>query len=119
MSWLVPTVAAFFSAILGAMGMGGGGILLIYLTLYADVSQMKAQGINLVFFIPIATIALVIHSKNKLVRWKVALPSILTGAAGVFVGNWLAQSFGDNLLSKLFGGFLLIIGVRELLAKKE
>lgn len=119
MNWIITFAASFFSAILASMGMGGGGILLIYLTLYLSVPQLAAQGINLIFFLPIALTALLIHSKNKLVLWKVALPSIPAGIAGVFVGSFLANMFGNELLSKLFGGFLLIIGIRELMAKEQ
>lgn len=117
--WLLPVIASFFAAILGSMGMGGGGVLLIYLTLFGGMGQLAAQGINLLFFIPIAAIALIIHSKNHLVRWKVALPCLLTGVPGVFLGSWLAGVFGDGVLQKLFALFLLFIGVRELLSKKS
>ena len=117
MSWVWAVLASFFGAVISALGMGGGGILLIYLTVYLGMSQLEAQGINLVFFLPVAAVALCIHAKHKLIRWKVVLPFVALGLPGVWLGAWLAQKVGSELLSKLFGGFLLIIGIRELLSK--
>lgn len=37
----------------GAMGIGGGSVFLLYLTAFAGLDQMKAQGINLVFLSPL------------------------------------------------------------------
>lgn len=117
MSWLLIAFTSFFGAVLSALGMGGGGILLIYLTAYAGMRQQAAQGVNLLFFIPVAIVALCIHAKNRLIRWRVVWPCVLVGLAGVWVGARIALAMDPTLLGKLFGGFLLIIGVRELLAK--
>ena len=119
MELIFSLLAGFFAAVLGSMGMGGGGVLLLYLTLYANIPQLTAQGINLLFFIPIACVSLVIHIKNRLVRWKTVLPAIPAGLLGVFLGSWLATRLGSDILSKIFAVFLLWIGLRELLAKKE
>lgn len=61
------------------MGLGGGMILILYMTLIAGMEQLTAQGVNLLFFIPIATAALIIHTKNKLVKWKKIVPAIICG----------------------------------------
>ena len=87
MNWILIALASFFGAVLSALGMGGGGILLIYLTAYVGMQQQTAQGINLVFFIPVAIVAVCIHAKHKLLRWKVVLPCILVGLAGVWLGS--------------------------------
>ena len=104
---------AFCAAILSALGMGGGGILLVYLTAFAGVDQLKAQGINLVFFLPTAIAAVLLHLKNRLVKWRVALPVILTGLGGVWAGYELAGYIDQKLLSKAFSVFLLVVGIRE------
>lgn len=115
--WLFA--ASFAAAVLGALGMGGGGVLILYLTIAAGMDQLQAQGINLVFFLPVAAVALVIHSRNGLVRWRVALPCAALGLPGVYLGARLAAACGPELLGKLFGGFLLVIGIRELCGKKS
>ncbi|MFA9379797.1 MAG: TSUP family transporter [Acetanaerobacterium sp.] len=114
MQWLYASLAGFLAAVLGALGMGGGGVLLIYLTAFAGTPQIKAQGINLIFFIPIAVVALIFHAKNRLLDYKLALIGVATGIAGVFAGYAAAQWIGDRYLSKAFGVFLLVLGAREL-----
>ena len=117
MQLVVIFIVSFLAAILGSMGLGGGFILLIYLTAFANVPQFEAQSINLIFFIPVAIIALIIHSKNKLVLWKDALVSILFGIIGVFVGFYLASWAGSEIISWGFAGVVLFTGVKELFAK--
>ena len=46
--------AGFAAGALGAMGLGGGSVLILYLTLCAGLPQLQAQGINLTFFLPCA-----------------------------------------------------------------
>ena len=115
---MLPALAAsFLAAVIGALGMGGGSVLIIYLTAYLGLEQLEAQGINLVFFLPVAALALFFHQKNRLIKWRVALPCIALGLVGVYFGARLAMYVNPSLLGKLFGGFLLIISLREVFAK--
>jgi len=114
---LLALAASFLAAVIGALGMGGGSVLIIYLTAYLGLEQLEAQGINLVFFLPVAALALFFHQKNRLIKWKIALPCIALGLAGVYFGTGLAMRVSPSLLGKLFGGFLLIIGLREVFAR--
>ncbi|MDR2655415.1 MAG: sulfite exporter TauE/SafE family protein [Oscillospiraceae bacterium] len=112
-------LTGFASALLGALGMGGGGILLIYLTVFAGVEQLNAQGMNLIFFLPVAAVALIFHSKNKLVDWKITAFTISGGLAGVFLGKFAADFLGGEFLRKAFGLFLLVLGLKELFKKEN
>ena len=49
--WMIDIFAGFFAAMLSAMGVGGGGLLVIYLTEILGMEQRCAQGINLLFFL--------------------------------------------------------------------
>lgn len=117
MNFFIVLIVSFLTGIFASMGLGGGMVLIIYLTVFAGVNQLSAQGINLVFFIPIAIISLIIHTKNKLIEWKKIAPPIICGTIGVFIGSLLANNLGSDILSKLFAIFLIIIGIRELFAK--
>lgn len=110
---------AFLTGIFASMGLGGGMVLIVYLTVFAGFSQLVAQGINLVFFIPIAIISLVLHTKNKLVEWKKSVPAVLWGTAAVIISAWLANRIEQSLLSKAFGIFLILMGLKELFFKSE
>ncbi len=114
-------LAGFAAGFIGALGLGGGGVLVLFLTAFMGMGQYKAQGINLLFFIPIGVFALILHCRKKLVDWKIALPAILCGLVGAAGGCFLANFVGAGLLRKLFGGMLLLLGLWELLGphKKE
>ena len=112
-------ISAFLTGILASMGLGGGMILILYMTLIAGMEQLTAQGVNLLFFIPIATAALIIHTKNKLVKWKKIVPAIICGVWSAVAGTYIAKSIGNDYLTKIFAVFVLITGVKELFSKTE
>lgn len=116
---IADILAGVLSGILGAMGFGGGGILILYLTLYKSVPQLTAQGINLIFFIPSAIFALIFHTKNKLVEWKIALKFIAFGIVGLIIGYLIVSSIDENIIRKIFSVILIIMGIKELLSKNE
>ena len=95
-------LAGFFSGIISGMGIGGGTVLIPALTIFLNVAQHNAQGINLLYFIPTALIALVVHFKNRAVDLKVAFPMMLTGVFGACGGAMLASVMEATLLKKLF-----------------
>lgn len=117
MSLIIIGIVSLLSGIMASMGLGGGMILIIYLTLFTDISQLRAQGINLIFFIPIAVISLVLHTKNHLVEWKKAIPAIIAGSITVSISAYLAAGFSQTLLRKLFAGFLILMGIKEFFSK--
>ncbi|MBR5272921.1 MAG: sulfite exporter TauE/SafE family protein [Clostridia bacterium] len=116
---LFDIIAAVVSGMAASLGIGGGGILIIYLTLFASMEQLKAQGLNLLFFIPCGIIALIIHLKNKLIDKAYSIPLICGGVVGVLVGNYLSTLIDTNILSKIFAVFIIFIGLRELLTKPK
>ncbi len=119
MSFLWAAVAGTLSGMIGAMGLGGGGVLIIYLTLFLGMEQGIAQGVNLIFFIPSAVIALIVYSKKKMIDWKSAIPASILGVAGAWLGTYLSSLMDGYWLSKLFGCLLLIMGVMQIFPKKE
>ena len=61
-------IAGIISGIISGMGMGGGIILIPVLTIFLGFSQKVAQGITLLYFIPTAVFALIVHIKNKTIE---------------------------------------------------
>ena len=111
---LLSFFAAFLTGIFASLGVGGGMILIIYLTVFAGYDQLSAQGINLVYFIPIAALSVIMHTKNKLIEWKKIIPAIITGIIFAVCGTFAAKYIGSEYLRKIFAVFILIIGLREL-----
>lgn len=94
--------------------MGGGTLLIPILTIFFKFKQQLAQGINLLAFLPCAIVSLIIHCKNKLVNFKIGVPIIITGVVASVFGSILAINIESEMLKKLFGGFLLVIGLIQL-----
>jgi uncharacterized membrane protein YfcA len=103
----------FFSGIIGGMGMGGGTILIPALILFANIDPKIAQSINLLSSIPMTIFALLIHIKNKKVILKLVIPIASFGILGAIFGSFLATYLSSEVLKKVFGVFLLVIGVLE------
>ena len=75
-----------------------------------------AQGINLIVFVPMSVVTLIIHCKNKLVDFKVGIPIMLSGIIASIAGSLLATQLSNGLLKKLFGGFLLLVGIWQIIS---
>ena len=118
MGWLLAVLAGALTGVLSGFGVGGGTLLLVYLTAFAGTPQNLAQGVNLLYFLPTAAAALPAHVKNGFVETPVLLPAILTGLAGAAAAAWAATALEVELLHRCFGGFLLIVGARELFSKR-
>ena len=111
---ILNAIIAVLSGFLGAIGVGGGSVLIIYLTLFLSMPQLKAQGINLLFFIPCSLVGLIFHIKNKLIDFKLPVPLILFVLLGVVGGFLLNQIMDETIIRKVFGAFIIIIAVYQL-----
>ncbi len=122
MNGALQAIVGFFAAVISSMGMGGGGILLIYLSAFTNTPQLKAQGINLLFFIPIALVSIFFHIRNGFIKKKAALFMILAAVPSALLGAYLSGNIHGDLLRKGLAIFLLILGVKEIILsfkKKE
>ena len=101
-------------ALLSGMGVGSGGLLVIYLSLFEKVPQLTAQGVNLLFFLFASSASLLIHIlKRKIYVGAVAVMSIF-GILGALMGSSAAAALPSDLLRKLFGGMLVLSGIISL-----
>ena len=113
MSWVWIAAASVVSGALGAMGLGGGGILLLVLV-WAGIPQMTAQGINLLMILPVGLLGLYFHRKNKLTDGRAAVPLLLGGLPAVLLGVLLGDRLGEETLRTCFGVLILLLAAREL-----
>lgn len=118
MIWISILIGALAGVISG-MGIGGGTILIPALSFFLHTEQHIAQGVNLLYFIPTAIIALIVHIKNKKVDFKIAIPIILLGIVGAVGGSCLATVIKGGLLKRMFGVFLLAMGLYEFFKKDK
>lgn len=112
---LIGTLLGFLSGI----GIGGGSLLILWLTVVLNVPHSVARSINLLFFIPSALIAAFFRWRQGALDLRKILPAVIAGciAAGLF--SWLSTILDAHILRKLFGALLLVTGVRELLYRPK
>ncbi|RKD34677.1 TSUP family transporter [Thermohalobacter berrensis] len=114
---MILFLVGFLSGIISGMGIGGGTILIPALIFFTSLSQHQAQGINLIVFIPIAIISLITHFINKNICIKLAIPIIISGLIGSILGSLLAVNLSSKALRKMFGLFLLFMGLYQIFSK--
>lgn len=104
----------FIAGIIAALGMGGGSILILLLSIFTENSQKMIQGVNLIFFIPTAIIAIIINLKNKNIDLNLSKIISVLGIIGSFIGSYIALKIPDEILKKAFIIFLIIITIYEI-----
>ena len=96
---------------LSGLGVGGGSLLVLWLTVGLGMAPENARVINLLFFIPCALGALLCRRTGKAPLGKI-LPAIAAGCVTAFLFSRL--NLDTTLLRKLFGGLLIVTGLREI-----
>lgn len=111
----VGTVLGFLSG----LGVGGGSLLLLWLTLVLDMEQSTARMVNLLFFLPSAAVACYYRRKQGTLDIKKMLPAIFAGCLGALLGTRIGAVLDTSALKKGFGVLLLATGIREILWKPQ
>lgn len=114
-SILIGTLLGFLSG----LGVGGGSLLLLWLTLVMGVEQSTARVMNLMFFLPCALIATCFRWKSAKPDWHLSLPAIAFGLLGAVLGNLMGPRLDIQLLKKAFGILFLVTGIRELCYRQK
>lgn len=117
MTNLLGVLVGVLTGILSGFGIGGGSLLLLYLTLVAGLPQYQAGGLNLLYFIACAPAALISHIRHHLVRWDAVKWCILAGMPTAVLAARAAAHMSTDWLRRAFGVFLLYVGFRELTAR--
>ena len=102
---------------LSGLGVGGGSLLMLWLTLVLEMPHAVARGINLLFFIPSALIASLFRRKQGSIPLKKIIPTLLAACIGTAIFSVISIYADIGLIRKVFGTLLLATGVRELLYK--
>ena len=115
MGFIVGTI----TGILSGFGIGGGSLLILWLTMVEHVAQYTAAGINLVYFLCCAPTALISHFRHHLVDKKIALWCAIAGCITSPLASLAAGAIPMDWLRRLVGILLLVLGIKELFAKKK
>lgn len=115
----VPVVLFISTALgfLAGIGVGGGSLLILWLTLVLGMAHPQARILNLLFFLPSAVVASVFRWRQGTLKLKKILPAIIVGCISAGVFSYVSTVVDIAMLKKLFGILLLGTGIREILYK--
>lgn len=104
---------------LAGLGVGGGSLLMLWLTIAVGMEYTNARIINLLFFLPTAVISTLFRHREGSVNLKKILPAIILGCVTAVAFSYIGQQVDTQYLKKLFGGLLIFTGIRELFSKPK
>ena len=110
---MIEFIVGIISGIFTGLGLGGGSVLILFLTLFFNIEQHVAQSTNLVFFITAAIVSIFINFKNKTINFKNSIFIIIFGIIGAFIGANISKNLDVTILRKCFAIFLLLVAVYE------
>ena len=84
-------IVSFLVALLMGMGVGGGGLFVIFLTMCLNYGQIYAQGTNLVFFIIAILSSIFVHLRKRKLYFKQIFVMAIIGSITL-----LAYPFFDD-----------------------
>lgn len=96
----------------GVLGVGGGILMVPFLTLVAGMPQHAAEATSLLVVLPTAVVASLVLRRRGIGELGVALRFGVVGAAGAAAGALLALALPGHLLRIVFAVFLALVGVR-------
>lgn len=111
--FLFPLLIACLLGFLAGMGVGGGSLLLLWLTQVTMMEQPQARILNLLFFLPAAIVSTLFRTKKKDIQLGITLPALIAGCSAAVIFSLLSRQLDVTLLKKLLGGLLILTGIRE------
>lgn len=112
-----PILAGLIGVTLGllaGLGVGGGSLLILWLTLILQIDYAHARALNLLFFIVTASTVSLFRWRKGLLKWDVVLTAALPGCIFAVIFTLIGKVLDAALARKLLGILFLITGIREL-----
>lgn len=111
--------AGVLVAILSGMGVGGGGLLVLYLVMIKNMGQTEAQGVNLLFFIVSAVCSIIYNRKKRKINFALCARLVAYGALGALAGAYFASEISPDVVRKIFGWMLCLAGIYSFFANRR
>jgi uncharacterized protein len=114
-SVLYPTLVAFgvlVGVASGLLGVGGGTLVVPFLTLAVGLSQHSAEATSLVVILPTAIAGSLALRRHGVGDLGVAIRLGVVGAIGSVLGALLALALSGSALRVVFAAFIGLVGLR-------
>ena len=114
MSFLLTLLVSAGLGLLSGLGIGGGSLMILWITLVCKMDFPDAKYLNLLFFLPPAFLSTVVRVMRKEISLKKLLPAALAGSLAAVLLAGISSSWDVGILRKLFGVLLLFTAWKEL-----
>lgn len=102
----------------GALGLGGGIIIVPALIYLLNFTQHQAQGTSLmVLLFPVGIFAVVNYYRAGFIDWKLALILMVGVVIGSYFGSMVSINIPATTLRRIFGFFIVLVGIKMILGK--
>jgi uncharacterized membrane protein YfcA len=99
----------------GLLGVGGGTLIIPFLTLAVGVSQHAAEATSLLVILPTAIAGSLALRRHRVGHLGLALRFGVVGAVGSVLGALLALALPGSTLRLVFAAFVGLVGLRLVL----
>lgn len=109
-------ISVLISSVLGilsGLGVGGGSLLMLWLTLVCGMEFTSAKCINLLFFLPAAAISCFYMRKQLLPNIRYVLTAAISGCTAAVLFSHFSRSWDIAWLKKIYGILLILTAIRE------
>ena len=115
---LLLAVGLLAGIVSGALGVGGGIILIPSLIFIFGLNQHTAQGTSLAILLPpTGILAAITYHKQGFINWKYALIIAVIFVLGAWLGASFSVALPAKVMKKIFALFLIFVGAKILIGK--
>ena len=118
-SFIVTLLVGTALGFLTGLGVGGGSLLMVWLTAVLGMDALSARSVNLLFFLPGAAIAILFRKRQGTIQWKHILPPAAAGCIAAAFCSRFSTAVDNSAMPKIFGAVLIIAGLREIFWKQK
>jgi len=112
--WKITLAGIITGIINGLFGSGGGTVAVPVLTHMLSLKEKNAHATAIMIILPLTIISAFIYFRAGNLDLEISRNVIFGGVIGSVIGALILRRFSDNILRKIFGGFMIIAAVRML-----
>ena len=99
----------------GFFGAGGGMLLIPLFTRWAKIEERKAFATSICVILPLSAVSAIVYLFRAGLDLSLALPYLLGGLAGGFIGGRIFKNIPTGILRRVLGLLIIYGGIRNLL----
>ena len=108
---LIIIEGIFVGLLTGIVGAGGGFLIIPALVILSKLPMKSAIGTSLLIIAAKSLIGFLGDLSHTTMNWNLLLPVTALAVGGIFIGDRLSKKMQPQILKKLFGWFVLVLGI--------